>query len=605
MQISANTMTGSNPGFNLGNFLQMFQMLSAGQSSGGTASLMNLLSNGSDADPFGQILIQQLTTLLQSGNLALNASQSTTSDLSSKLQKALESNSNISGDAMSELALFAMGGQQIMESLKNQPIALTQDASQNTEDTSAKGLTGAGNIVSGGQLTSLIVQAIQEGLNAASSKSDNQTVTKDGAAQQGNTEDLSRAIKESALQNETAQAKTNKVIPDILKESSSKDKMAAAESVAAFVSEVKNSLDNVGKDKKITDNQNEQTLLSKTENVTDGISARPANLESLVNEADKSTTTAQTDVKVKSEQIEKLGEKTGTENVSVESQLNKAGANIKSVLTEQGTKSSVAETKSTEKQNQATEKITDTGVDEVNKKTSPETDLTHNDRHNEMAVREFRNNLAAKEINQSAAFATEATDVSDKTKTELKGKSSNLEKNLENNISNTAAVSTGVQAKQDSGDVSASSVINRVAAEFRENLMTEGGRVKITLTPPSLGSLEMDVSVQNNRVKVMLIAENKDVQKMLSGNLETLKTTLQTQGLTIERCDVMMQDSRDEYPQGFSGQQAFGHEQTGREKNSRQETFEDKPYTQPTAVNVQRPVSRPLYSGSESISLFA
>lgn len=112
-------------------------------------------------------------------------------------------------------------------------------------------------------------------------------------------------------------------------------------------------------------------------------------------------------------------------------------------------------------------------------------------------------------------------------------------------------------------NISPAQLIERIAARFIEVAGNESGRVKITLAPPSLGNLEMDVMVQNGTVRVLLIAENKEVHQTLAANMESLRGSLQNQGLVIERCEVMMQDRHEQHAQGFSQQQAFHHEQSG------------------------------------------
>jgi len=196
------------------------------------------------------------------------------------------------------------------------------------------------------------------------------------------------------------------------------------------------------------------------------------------------------------------------------------------------------------------------------------------------------------------ASPDEQVAMANKIKPELKGKTVYNEINLESRSLNTSSASGMSQAKT-SGDVSATQIIDRVAVEFREILSNEGGRVKITLAPPSLGTLEMDVIVRNGTVKVMLIADNKDVQQMLSGNLDTLKGSLQSQGLTIVRCDVMMQDRQ--YSQGFN-QQAFNQEQSTKEHNAHGEPYSQNAQTVTPMISKTGNLST-WYSGN--ISIFA
>lgn len=82
------------------------------------------------------------------------------------------------------------------------------------------------------------------------------------------------------------------------------------------------------------------------------------------------------------------------------------------------------------------------------------------------------------------------------------------------------------------------------------------GRVRITLNPPSLGTLDMDVRVRNNKVEVMMMAENRDVKQILQTNLDELKTALRDQGLSVERFNIQWQNQN-------AGQGSFGFANDG------------------------------------------
>lgn len=213
---------------------------------------------------------------------------------------------------------------------------------------------------------------------------------------------------------------------------------------------------------------------------------------------------------------------------------------------------------------------------------------------------EFLNDSSKNIPGKVTAPATETAGLMEKVKTESRSKTVASEKTLESNTLNSASMA-GVNTGK-TPDAAPAEIINRVAAEFNEKLMSEGGRVKITLAPPSLGTLEMDVTVHNSRVRVMLTAENQDVQKILAGNLDTLKGSLQGQGLTIERCDVMMQDRREQYSQGFNNQQTFNQEQSAKEHQDSGESYN------PSAQALTSPIIIPKQQQSwrsGTISIFA
>jgi hypothetical protein len=82
-------------------------------------------------------------------------------------------------------------------------------------------------------------------------------------------------------------------------------------------------------------------------------------------------------------------------------------------------------------------------------------------------------------------------------------------------------------------------------------LMKGSSRIVITLEPPNLGTLNMDVRVQHDMVRMVLIADNHEVKKVLHANLDQLKTALQGQGLNIDRFDVLVNERSYDGNQGF------------------------------------------------------
>lgn len=86
-------------------------------------------------------------------------------------------------------------------------------------------------------------------------------------------------------------------------------------------------------------------------------------------------------------------------------------------------------------------------------------------------------------------------------------------------------------------------------------IMEKGsGRVRMTLNPPSLGTLDMDVRVKNNRVEVTMTADNREVKQILQANLDELKTALKEQGLSVERLNIQWQTQN-----GGQGDFNFSH----------------------------------------------
>ena len=98
-------------------------------------------------------------------------------------------------------------------------------------------------------------------------------------------------------------------------------------------------------------------------------------------------------------------------------------------------------------------------------------------------------------------------------------------------------------------------VINQVADATGDKLTKGFGRIRIELNPPHLGTVDMDVLVRDSKVHVILQTENYDVKQLLQSNTEQLKTSLHTQGLTVDTISVSVQERSDgnHYEYGHNG----------------------------------------------------
>ncbi len=100
--------------------------------------------------------------------------------------------------------------------------------------------------------------------------------------------------------------------------------------------------------------------------------------------------------------------------------------------------------------------------------------------------------------------------------------------------------------------------------QLKEGIVTHdskgNGRMSIRLNPADLGELQVNVRMDEHRVKVEIISDNRTVREALMGNLDTLKETLSKQNLSMEGFHVSTSAG-----EGFS--QAF-REETGAHKNA-------------------------------------
>ena len=71
------------------------------------------------------------------------------------------------------------------------------------------------------------------------------------------------------------------------------------------------------------------------------------------------------------------------------------------------------------------------------------------------------------------------------------------------------------------------------------------GRVRIVLSPPHLGTVDVDVLVRSQSVHVVMQAEHSDVRQVLLSHMDSLRNALQGQGLTVDSIDVSLHERTD------------------------------------------------------------
>lgn len=218
---------------------------------------------------------------------------------------------------------------------------------------------------------------------------------------------------------------------------------------------------------------------------------------------------------------------------------------------------------------------------------------------------QYQNTADANTGNKAQSDTMQAImgEVTGKIKAEQNGKVISGAKGKEDiSLTGFNAAASGQAGLEKTSDVLPDKIIAQVTNEVKEAAANDGGRVKITLNPPSLGKVEMDVTVRNGKVEVIMVADNKDVQQTLNTHIDKLKGGLQNQGLTIDRCDVFMQDKREEYQQSFNQQAFYQDRGSGREGNGRRENSEKE--VKVGAIISEKPGSV-LRVSTDNISLFA
>lgn len=138
-------------------------------------------------------------------------------------------------------------------------------------------------------------------------------------------------------------------------------------------------------------------------------------------------------------------------------------------------------------------------------------------------------------------------------------------------------------------------LIDQIAGQFSQN---GPGRIKITLNPPHLGTVDMDVLVRNNKVEVVMIASNQEVQQALKAHSDQLKYALQGQGLKVDGFDVLLQGNHEGHGHRFGGGNFAGNG-NGNGGENREEIKSDFP--QPMILS---PRNVGETGAGEGISLF-
>jgi len=119
----------------------------------------------------------------------------------------------------------------------------------------------------------------------------------------------------------------------------------------------------------------------------------------------------------------------------------------------------------------------------------------------------------------------------------------------------------------------------------------------LTLQPPRLGTLDLDVVVQDNRVKMVMLADNQEVKQMLQAGLDDLRNALRDKGFEIDRLEILVQNRPDDSGSDFWREAGFarGDSPKGEERRPGRDT-DPEPRETP---------ARPVRTGDGGLSVFA
>jgi len=123
---------------------------------------------------------------------------------------------------------------------------------------------------------------------------------------------------------------------------------------------------------------------------------------------------------------------------------------------------------------------------------------------------------------------------------------------IEKTQHNISHVVSNVPVEVNEGDIKPQSLIKQIVESAGGKLLNGmGGRVKISLNPPHLGTLRMDIVLNNNKIQIVLQVENDQVRHVLQLNVEQLKHSLHSHGLIVDNVNVFLQEKSGNTNYGF------------------------------------------------------
>ena len=93
-------------------------------------------------------------------------------------------------------------------------------------------------------------------------------------------------------------------------------------------------------------------------------------------------------------------------------------------------------------------------------------------------------------------------------------------------------------AAQEAPPIDREQTLEQVVLGLRGKLDSKNGTAEIRLDPPNLGTLHVSISLQNGSLTASFQSGSDLVRDLLKGNLEKLKSTLESQGVAVDKLSV-------------------------------------------------------------------
>jgi flagellar hook-length control protein FliK len=124
-----------------------------------------------------------------------------------------------------------------------------------------------------------------------------------------------------------------------------------------------------------------------------------------------------------------------------------------------------------------------------------------------------------------------------------------------------ATASVAGQGEAVRSDVS-ENVVKQVREVFANRDIKQGSeQITLKLTPENLGELTVNLKMENQQLRIEIVAENRSVKDALLQHTDTLKDSLSRQNITMESFDVTTGGSQQGFAQGDKGWRQLAQQQ--------------------------------------------
>jgi len=83
-------------------------------------------------------------------------------------------------------------------------------------------------------------------------------------------------------------------------------------------------------------------------------------------------------------------------------------------------------------------------------------------------------------------------------------------------------------------------VVNQVGRKLGLALKRGEDRVRLQLKPPHLGTIELNLAMKNNVLKLAIVSEHPAVKEIMVAHVQELKAALAEQGIQLQKVDVQI-----------------------------------------------------------------